>query len=310
MIMMNDENDESRFTMMFNDDVVTLCAGCVIVRPSAKAKGVAPSKSLPVATESRKLFLSWRNAAKLSCESFIDAAESLSQPVGGSGSDDGQASLLVVPAAASSPHADGRVRVMFVHWDNPVTPVGKPLQLDANNCIINVPNFVKSQERFCEASIVHKAIGSRMRKLREDREQVMPNIRRLKELCETFISPVRNFEMDDEHCFVCAHGMTHVSTDATHSDASLMGTMKCMFCLLASHRACCDQLMTQIQEFKKESNNSAAGKFVLRVSGFTLDMVPAILFTEPGSQVVAGSFELSLFSSNIRYIQCMLTVYA
>lgn len=223
--------------------------------------------------ECRKRFAYWRDAIQKTCESFMDCSHSCDNlPVGGPGNDDRQASLLVVPPSERIQ----QVRVMFVHWTDPVNLIGKPISIDTNNCIVNVPNFVKSQERFAKHNIIHTAVGARMRKARDDREVVPHYPLRVKMICDTMVAPVRGLDVtEDDACFICAD-QPNLSEQSD--------TMKCMFCLTTTHRKCCGQLVNNINEFRDQENSAHSQKFRLRVPGFNLDMVPPILFTEPEAQ--------------------------
>ena len=239
--------------------------------------------SLDEAAKRRHLTISlstWSGEVHLSCDSLLDLSFSHGIPPGGSPGDSGQVSLVVsfgdtslTSASPAEPerganHVDHLgVRVQWVHWTYPTKRLGKPLTLDDTGGIIYVPNFVKSQQYF--EHVIHPAIRACMRRSKF-RDHVPEPIRRLKTICDTAFA---GLSIDEPSCFICG------DDDA----GALPPDFRCMFCLLHSHRKCCNTLMDYLQVVV--ANGSFKTKYdprKLKVSNFSLDMVPAILFTRSG----------------------------
>lgn len=222
----------------------------------------------------------WSEEVHASCNSLLDLRLSHDIPPGGPPGDSGQVSLVVsfgdtsltsASAAESergASHVDHvGVRVQWVHWTYPTKRLGKPVTLDDSGGIIYVPNFVKSQQHF--EHVIHPAIGACMRRSKY-RDHVPQPIQRLKTMCDTAFAAL---PIDDPSCFICG------DDDA----GALPPDVRCMFCLLHSHRKCCNTLMDYLQAMT--TNGSFKTKYdprKLKVSNFSLDMVPPILFAQSG----------------------------
>lgn len=244
------------------------------------------------------IFSIWINEIKQSCDSLQRRAFACKHyPVGGPDNDNRQASLVISFNAAgvengsagtgiATHSADSAgVRVLWIHWIDSTNLLGKPFSLDTSGGIIYAPNFVKNEERF--RHIIHPAIGATMRRSRE-RESVPHDVRRLKTMCEVaFAPPTTGFNHgDDEQCFICSNvfGEKHAVLD----ESNVQSDFRCMICLLHSHRKCCQSVLHFLDKFGNKSDGTSpwpdAGfdkaKHDLRnvqVSGFSLDMVPAVL---------------------------------
>lgn len=237
-------------------------------------------------TQLTALTKQWRESADTSALALRERAAAIKSkvPVGGSGADDRQLSLVLThggsdPVGSGAAHHLPFSRVLFVHWLNPVTRIGKPVSLDARQCVVHIPNFVKNQEDFSAGEILHPAIGARMRKSR-DREEVPAPIRRIRDMFCASYTPLTGLEEGEETCcFACSIGGRAFSEDGVEDggrESSQSADMRCAFCLLPSHRDCQQSLMEDLKAL--QGNARASQALRAKMADFTRDMVPASLF--------------------------------
>lgn len=230
----------------------------------------------------------WRKQIASSIDCLLERHNARHVPVGGPPENDRQLSLIlargpVCPTILSGPgvrqptkrrkgkhdsadqNAIQEVRVLFVFWLPTSDRVGKPVSLDGEGCVINIPNFVKSQEDFNSAEIIHPAIGVKMRRNKDEREKVPESIIRLKQMYESLHEPFTGFEGDQTTCFVCKRDLLD----------DLIEIYRCPLCLISAHSACTSSLASSIQnmpESKRQKLLNADSQ-----KRFRLEMLPSAM---------------------------------
>lgn len=249
----------------------------------------------PSASAVSKAVAAWRGEVNANVQSLQErylAVKSI--PVGGPSDDDRQLSLVLIHDSGeeSSEGASANVRVLFVYWLPMKRLVGKPVTLDEEGFVQHVPNFIKSEEDFSGAEIIHPAIGARMRKAKHDWEQVPNSICRLKDMFETAWTPVTGFEeWATSECIVCKKN--EVETDAQVQEFSPI--TKCAFCLLCFHTECMETLVKELptlESKRKKLLNSGVDK--LNIETIPRSLVCA---TTPEAKLVLDVMKLQTYQS-------------
>ena len=227
----------------------------------------------------------WRSGVDATCQALSMRSEALKSdvPLGGhAGKDDNELSLLLSHHQGS----DHEVRILLVYWTNSIRRIGKAVSLDEQMRVVNIPNFVKSHEDFSKAEIVLPAVGAHMRKAKADREQVPQDALRLKGMFEAAFTPLTGMTqitcLESESCFICereSHEDTAAGANVKEKASNDGGQadMVCVFCLLASHRSCCEQLLHHWREADNDMRHKHLG---FRRRKFNLNMIPSSLFGE------------------------------
>lgn len=216
---------------------------------------------------------------KESVDCLVEREAAIKQvPVGGSGDNDRQLSLIVSRGQTGISVTDADIRVSFVYWLPLKRLVGKVVPVDADGLVHHVPNFIKSEEDFSAAEVLHPAVGAQMRKARDAWEHVSATSLRLKSMFDVGLASSTGFEeWSTSECYICKkNGFDAVKDESGAHDSPVV---KCPLCLLCCHIDC----MHRLHEGLPKETGKRKKMFKIAHDKFSVTMIPASLFSTTSS---------------------------
>ena len=203
----------------------------------------------------------WKTSIQTTAECLKDKHDSSSRSVG----ENNELSLIALIGGETP-------RVDFVHWQNSVTMMGRPIELDEVNGIVCPVYYLLSASSWKGAVVIHPATGCFVRKVKKSQRPKCPlHLVRLREI---FRFAVESVLCEQSTKLLFTSTMNQSNTDNTSSDwicccCTKATRFRCICCLMYWHVECADIVHQRVLKAAQLPNQDLPADCLLNV--FVLD---------------------------------------